>query len=100
MFGSTRHTYHHSFYNRLNMLADSERLVTVYHGTSVEHATEVVQGKAFLLSENDYDWLGHGVYFWECAPFRAWDWATAKYGADAAVIEAEIRLGHCLDLTD
>ena len=52
-------------------------------------------------SENDYDWLGKGIYFWEDAPIRARDWAARKFGeADAAVLGAKIRLGHCLDLVD
>jgi hypothetical protein len=82
------------------MLAESNRIVTGYHGTSLQTATSILSGGTFELSQNDYDWLGHGVYFWEHAPYRAWDWAKEKYGSDAAVIEAEIRLGHCLDLTD
>ena len=48
------------------------------------------------LSQNEYDWIGHGIYFWEFAPYRAWEWATQKYGADAAVIEAEISIGHSI----
>lgn len=31
---------------------------------------------------------------------RAWQWARTKYGTDAAVIEAQVQLGYCLDLTD
>jgi hypothetical protein len=82
------------------MLAESNRIVTGYHGTSLQTAASILRGGTLELSQNDYDWLGHGVYFWEHAPYRAWDWAKQKYGSDAAVIEAEIRLGHCLDLTD
>ena len=52
-------------------------------------------------SENDYDWLGSGIYFWESAPVRAMEWASKKFGkGDAAVLGAKIRLGHCLDLMD
>jgi hypothetical protein len=53
------------------------------------------------VSENDDDWLGHGVYFWEYAPQQAWWWADRRYGrGDAAVVGASIRLGRCLDLLD
>jgi hypothetical protein len=82
------------------MLTESNRIVPGYHGTSVQYASSIMHGGALRASQNDYDWLGHGAYFWEGAPFRAWDWARKKYGADAAVIEADIRLGFCLDLTD
>ncbi|HXB72062.1 MAG TPA: hypothetical protein VNY05_27750 [Candidatus Acidoferrales bacterium] len=82
------------------MLAESDRIVIGYHGTSVESAAVILGGGAFRLSQNDYDWLGHGVYFWEYAPYRAREWAIGKHGPDAAVVEAKIRLGRCLDLTD
>ncbi|WP_049761722.1 hypothetical protein [Candidatus Korobacter versatilis] len=55
---------------------------------------------SFVASQNVYDWLGHGIYFWEYAPFRAWQWAKSKHRDYAAVIQADIELGHCLDLTD
>jgi hypothetical protein len=82
------------------MLADCDRIVSGYHGTSASKAAVIVSGGAFQSSRNDYDWLGHGIYFWEYAPYRAWDWAQQRHGREAAVVEAEIRLGHCLDLTD
>ena len=46
-----------------------------------------------LSSDNDYDWLGNGIYFWEEAPARAYEWAKWKFEDDAAVIGAKIRLG-------
>lgn len=74
-----------------------------YHGCSREVADKVLQAKGVALtsSENDYDWLGSGIYFWESAPVRAWEWAKGKFGIEnAAVLGAKIRLGHCLDLMD
>lgn len=82
------------------MLAESDRLVVGYHGTSAKHADVILRETLFRPSENDYDWLGHGVYFWEEAPCRAWRWARQKYGGEAAVVRATVRLGRCLDLTD
>jgi hypothetical protein len=82
------------------MLADCERKVVGYHGTSMNSAELVLTGGGFRPSQNDYDWLGHGIYFWEHAPCRAWQWAREKYGPEAAVVRATIRLGRCLDLTD
>ena len=82
------------------MLAESERLVVGYHGTSAHHAQEVLREGVFKPSKNDFDWLGHGIYFWEFAPCRAWRWAKLRYGTEAAVIESTIHLGRCLDLTD
>lgn len=57
-------------------------------------------GVPFGPSENDDDWLGHGIYFWEYAPQQAWWWAERRYGEDAAVIGALVRLGRCIDLLD
>jgi len=82
------------------MLAKSERTVVGYHGTSAERATLILSGSLFQPSRNDYDWLGHGIYFWEEAPCRAWRWARRKYGANAAVVQSTVRLGQCLDLSD
>ena len=55
-------------------------------------------------SNNDYDWLGHGIYYWEDDPKRALDWAIrcAKAGthpiSDPAVVGAVIDLADCLNL--
>ena len=53
-----------------------------------------------LSSENDYDWLGTGIYFWEEAPARAYEWAKKMHPNEPAVIGAKIRLGRCLNLLD
>ena len=47
-----------------------------YHGTSNIGARTMCYGKPhFQFSTNTYDWLGSGVYFFQDAPHRAWDWA-------------------------
>ena len=54
----------------------------------------------------DYDWLGHGIYFWENNETRALQYAyeMLKRGSlsvtEPAVIGAVIDLGYCMDLTD
>lgn len=70
-----------------------------YHGTGVAAATAIVEG-GFRTSNNDYDWLGDGVYFFDSAPARAWEWATKQHGASGAVVGAEIELRDVLDLLD
>ncbi len=80
------------------------RVVVGYHGCRSDFARDLVAGRVSVArwqsSRNDYDWLGEGVYFWEHAPGRAWQWARERYGDDGAVVAAEIRLGRCLDLGD
>lgn len=74
-----------------------------YHGCSKETGENILAGlSALKRSENQYDWLGPGVYFWESDPVRAWEWAhwktsTGSY-AKPFVLGAVIDLGNCLDL--
>lgn len=76
-------------------------LVLGFHGCNSETYKNVIHNNQHLKkSENDYDWLGNGVYFWENSYERAYDWAYNRYGDDACVIGAVLDLGHCLNLTD
>jgi hypothetical protein len=83
------------------------RIVHGYHGCTADFATEIISGmrsvKNWSPSENEYDWLGRGIYFWEHGPARAQRWAATKVArtdAEPAVVGAVIQLGRCLDLTD
>src|SRR6266568_4388688 len=75
------------------------RLVLGYHGCTPEFADALIHGEvpisAWEYSANPYDWLGHGIYFWEFAPQRARAWSD-----QGGVVGAVIQLGTCLDLTD
>lgn len=55
-------------------------------------------------SQKPYDWLGHGMYFWENNIDRALEWAKDKKKRGEietpAVIGAVLDLGYCFDLTD
>jgi hypothetical protein len=90
------------------------RTILGYHGCDASVAEEVLAGRSPLrASENAYDWLGRGIYFWEHGPERALQWATAQAERDAsrpptrrapithpAVVGAVIHLGRCFDLLD
>ena len=58
----------------------------------------------FRASQQPYDWLGHGMYFWEDNYDRAMEWATDKQKrgqiAEPAVIGAVLTLGYCCNLLD
>ncbi len=80
-------------------------LIIGFHGCDIEvrdkflnHPNEIV------ISQNPYDWLGHGMYFWENNYERAMQWAEDKKRRGAietpAVIGAVLFLGYCCDLTD
>ena len=81
----------------------SPGVVVAYHGCDQSGANEVIQeGKSLKYSENNYDWLGTGIYFWEGSDDHARQWA--EHGAQGvkspAVVGAFIKLGNCLDLLD
>lgn len=88
--------------------ADYHRTVIGYHGTKKSTALKIIQGECgFEPSENDDDWLGHGIYFWEYAPQQAFLWAKQRKKKsrwpeeeEVAVLASMIRLGFCFDLLD
>ncbi len=82
-------------------------LILGFHGTDESIVNSVLKGKTELEpSYNNYDWLGHGIYFWDNSPSRALEWAyELSRRKDSkikkpAVIGAIIDLGYCLDLLD
>jgi len=83
------------------MYARLPSFVYGFHGCAVETANNVlVKGEHLRASTNTYDWLGHGVYFWENNYSRAVEWAEIHDPGNSAVIGAIIDLGNCLNLSD
>lgn len=91
-----------------NMLYSSlPNIVIAFHGCDKKVFEKILYDhETFKYSNNEYDWLGNGMYFWEQNLERAWEWA--KSGAEnpninieePAVIGAVIDLGYCLNLLD
>lgn len=77
-------------------------LVLAFHGCDQLVFEEVIyKGGQLKQSQNEYDWLGHGIYFWEQNYRRAYEWAKKSPKIKRpAVIGAVIDLGYCLNLTD
>jgi hypothetical protein len=85
--------------------------VLAFHGCDRAVADKILGSSSEHLkhSENDYDWLGNGIYFWENNPERALQYARhlkkhptrgkAKI-LNEAVIGAVIDLGNCLNLLE
>ncbi len=76
-----------------------------FHGCDRATADRVIAGRGTLrASQNDYDWLGAGVYFWEGDPTRALEWARELRRRGKvnrpAVVGAIIDPGACLNLLD
>ncbi|MDR1442927.1 MAG: hypothetical protein LBJ02_11220 [Bifidobacteriaceae bacterium] len=73
--------------------------VIAYHGTSTAAALSI-DGGQIKFSQNKYDWLGDGAYFFESGRSRASDWAAQLHPAGWAVFEASISTAGSLDLAD
>lgn len=82
-----------------------------FHGCNESVGESILGGKVDHLkpSKNDYDWLGHGIYFWEANPARAFEFAGERASGKPVskgdidkpfVIGAIIDLGRCLNLLD
>jgi hypothetical protein len=81
-----------------------------FHGCDESLVESVIyKNKGLTPSSNDYDWLGHGIYFWESDPKRALSWAKEMKSRPVkgkgkiekpAVIGAIIDLGYCLNLIE
>jgi hypothetical protein len=81
------------------------RIVVGYHGCTDEFARELLLGtlpiSEWRPSANVWDWLGHGIYFWEHSPERALRWTRERYrtrGQIPSVLGAVVQLGRCFDL--
>jgi len=86
-------------------------LVLGFHGCdeSVGEQILVNQGAHIAASDNAWDWLGRGIYFWENDPKRALEFAEMKKKYPGVsktpiikpfVIGAVIDLGLCCNLQD
>lgn len=76
-----------------------KKVPDAYHGTDKISAAEILRSRKFKYGTNGKLYLGDGVYFYESSLWHAQTWAERKYPRnDCAIIQAEIDLGHCLDL--
>ncbi|HEY0308555.1 MAG TPA: hypothetical protein VGB94_10370 [Acidobacteriaceae bacterium] len=82
----------------------SSSFILAYHGCKKTVAEKLLAGDPFTPSDNDYDWLGPGIYFWEANPKRALEWAKEMrnrkrdFEGEPCVVGAVIDMGYCLDL--
>ena len=89
------------------MYSKSQNMIIGFHGCDKSVRDDIASGKSLMKkSENDYDWLGHGSYFWIDNLQRAKYFAEEKQKrnpdiiTEPAVLGAFIDLGYCLDLLD
>ncbi|HET7506159.1 MAG TPA: hypothetical protein VFK02_34305 [Kofleriaceae bacterium] len=81
-----------------------DRTVIAYHGCDANIATRLLDGEPFKKSQNDYDWLDEGIYFWEFGADRAMRFALDQKRRGKvtipAIVGALIQIGRCFDLMD
>lgn len=90
------------------MYSIKQGLIIGFHGCD-KSTFDLIIGQSdpdLKTSNNSYDWLGNGIYFWENNYERALKWAKLESKKPnskiktPAVIGAVISLGNCLDLLD
>ncbi|HON25952.1 MAG TPA: hypothetical protein PLA59_09990 [Myxococcota bacterium] len=90
------------------MYSSLPSFVLAFHGCDADLKRKVLLSEdALKKSHNEYDWLGHGIYFWENDPDRALSYAEiirdnpkrCNYPIkNPAVLGAIIDLKYCLNL--
>ena len=89
------------------MYSTKPSFVYGFHGIDKEAAIRILnQEDNFRHSNNSYDWLGNGIYFWENNYQRAIQYAQEDSKRSNSkiktpfVLGAILGLGNCLDLLD
>ncbi|MDB5071655.1 MAG: hypothetical protein JWM87_2766 [Candidatus Eremiobacteraeota bacterium] len=83
----------------------SSSFILGYHGCDLSIGKRLLNGEDFKQSDNDYDWLGPGIYFWENNWACGLEFANEQMKRKGSkikhpfVVGAVIDLGACLDLT-
>jgi hypothetical protein len=85
-------------------------LILGFHGCDQKNLHKVILGiESLKPSQNKYDWLGNGIYFWDNSISRAFEYASfLKNNPNRSknpvsipdAMGAIINLGLCLDLLD
>src|SRR5882762_5539409 len=80
-------------------------LIIGFHGCDESTRDRLLnQPNEIVFSKEKYDWLGHGMYFWENNYARALQWAEDKKARGRiekpSVIGAVLFLDHCCDFLD
>jgi hypothetical protein len=82
-----------------------------FHGTTKDRGRKILDELTWELSDNDYDWLGRGVYLFQDSPLHALRFAEKRAAenrdngnsGDAIepfVLRVKLNLLNCIDLTD
>lgn len=80
-------------------------LLIGFHGCDKSRQQALLANSDVIpISDKPFDWLGHGMYFWENNYDRAFEWAKDKEAkgkiTEASVIGAVLDLSYCCDLQE
>ena len=92
----------------VDLYQEIPQMVLGFHGCDKGVAMEILNSSTEHLtpSDNEYDWLGDGIYFWLNDPQRAYEWACQMQKRkpdkikEPFVIGAIIDLGICLNFCE
>ena len=76
----------------------STSFILGYHGCDRRVGERLLRGEDFIPSNNDYDWLGPGIYFWESNPERGLDFARESALRKPTTIREPFAIGAVIDL--
>ena len=81
------------------MYIQNPAYVLGFHGLDEIIGRQVLNAEDTLKhSTNTYDWLGHGVYFWENSPERAKQWAEDSSNRNSSPVKSPFVIGAIIDL--
>ena len=100
--GRRRHLHEVREAHKALQLASLHRLASAfilgYHGCDRRAGERLLAGTAFKPSNNDYDWLGPGIYFWEANPLRGLEFAEEASRRRTSNISMPLTHAAALDL--
>lgn len=80
---------------------NTNRKLVGYHGTTKESAENIIKTNTFKISNDDEEWLGKGIYFFEDDILQAKDWCVkAKCYNKWTIIRSNIEANTLIDLVD
>ena len=76
------------------------QMILGFHGCDKSVAMDILNSttKHLTASNNSYDWLGDGIYFWLNDPQRAYEWADKVHKRNPEKIKEPFVIGAVIDL--
>lgn len=82
------------------MSGSTHKTIQGFHANYTDICEQFMTDKTFLITSEDTDYLGDGMYFWEHKSNAEYWKKTKKKDSTSSIVSAEIDLENMLDLTD